>query len=180
MRNQQLLLRDTRPPIGVRRKCGMEDEAEAFAIPRGAPHQWPDRRPVIGPGPILLGREGQGCALAHAEHCRDSRIKQVGGGDFRVREQLAQPQQSPEQSLAAPAAGPLHQPEIALDVEPGAQLVRAERGIVLAARQQEGDLDAVSGQRGGGGDGLLAIRVAVRPRPHQGIDQAHRPALTSS
>ena len=116
MRDQDLLLRHARAAIGAGRIIGMEDEAEAFRVARGAPDQRPDRaadrRARAGND---RWRRGEAARAPIAEHRRNARIEEVGAGQLGVAEHLPQPQQGPQQRLAGPAARPLDQAEIALD-----------------------------------------------------------------
>src|SRR5207237_10822154 len=94
-----------------------EPAAEALAVLGRPPQQGPDDRGVGGPGTVMIDREWQGGAPADAQHRRNPGIEQVGLTDFGVAEHLPQPEQGPDQGFARPAAFPLDETELALDLE---------------------------------------------------------------
>jgi hypothetical protein len=137
MRDQDPRLVDAGAPIGPGGEIGMDDQPEAAVIPGRAPDQRPDRRQIVGPGPVMVGGKGQGRELAHRQHRRDAGIEEVRGSGFRVAEDLAKPHQARRQHLADPAARSLDQSKIAFDTEPGPEVRGAQTGIIGPLRHQQ-------------------------------------------
>jgi hypothetical protein len=159
---------------------GMEDEAEAVRVARRAAHDRPHPRQIVRPWPVMIGRERHRREAAEGQGRRDARIEQIGGAGLRVIENAAQPGDARRHPLARPSARPLDELEIALDVVIGTELGGGDRRIVRAARHQQGDVDPPPRERRRRGDRLLAARLAARPRPEQGIDQAQLRLPTAS
>src|SRR3569623_119491 len=129
MRDQQLFLRHPGAAIRVGGISGVQHDPQAPRIARGASRCRPDRRPVIGPGPVMVADEGDRREAAYPEHRRDSRIEQVGRAHLWIGDDLAEPHQRARQRDALPSARLLYHAEIALDREIVAQILRGHRRV---------------------------------------------------